>query len=248
MAELMTVIVPIVVAHVVVLVAMLLVIRKLLLSDTLHAVDRIKQVESEVRKKEEGIRREIEEHERDFDRRKTELQEDLDRRRAESEKESARAREQTIVEAKREGERIVEQARRNEEKLRQQIEQDMEEKAVEYGGEVFKLVFSEQMTTALDRQFIDELLDALAAVDATSITVDASQAEFAASHPLDAEQKRRLETLLSEKFGATLHVNEKIREDLLAGLVMKLGSLEIDGSLLNRYREAVGEVKKTARP
>jgi F0F1-type ATP synthase delta subunit len=37
-----------------------------------------------------------------------------------------------------------------------------------------------------------------------------------------------------------------VDDSLLAGLVLKMGSLEIDGSLRNRYQEAVQEVKKEA--
>ena len=51
---------------------------------------------------------------------------------------------------------------------------------------------------------------------------------------------------LAEKFDVQIKVEEKIQEDLMAGLVFKLGSLEVDGSLLNRYQEAAAEVKKTA--
>jgi hypothetical protein len=38
-----------------------------------------------------------------------------------------------------------------------------------------------------------------------------------------------------------------VNRELLAGMLLKLGSLDIDGSLLNRYREAAEEVKRTSR-
>jgi F0F1-type ATP synthase delta subunit len=152
-----------------------------------------------------------------------------------------------VAEARAESDRIIEQARKNEEKMRQQIAQDMEEKAVDYAGQLFSLVFSEKMMEALDRQFVDELLDALEQVDATSITVDASQVEFTASHPLDPAQKARLESLLAQKFDARVDVVAKVQGDLMAGLIFKLGSLEIDGSLRNRFQEAIAEVKKNTR-
>ena len=44
-----------------------------------------------------------------------------------------------------------------------------------------------------------------------------------------------------------IEINEEIKEEIMGGLLFKLGSLEIDGSLLNRYQEAAAEVKKTAR-
>jgi len=123
--------------------------------------------------------------------------------------------------------------------------QEMEGKAVDYGTQVFKLVFSEKVTESLNKQFIDELLDALQEVDGSSITVDASDVQFTTSQPMDPEQKGRLEKLLQEKFNVQIKVEEKINKDLMAGIVFKLGSLEIDGSLLNRFQEAAVEVKKS---
>jgi F-type H+-transporting ATPase subunit delta len=55
-----------------------------------------------------------------------------------------------------------------------------------------------------------------------------------------------LAKLLSEKFGANVAIEEKLDKELLAGIIFKLGSLEIDGSLRNRFREAAAEVKKSA--
>jgi F-type H+-transporting ATPase subunit b len=246
MQDTLRILIPIVVAHVAVLVVIVFVIRKLLLGDTMRAVNRVKQVEADIRKKEEAIRRDIEEQEREFARKKAEAETQIEQQREEGRKEVGRQKEEVLAEAKKEGDRILARAKQNEQTLRDQIAQDMAEKAVDYAGEIFKLVFSEKLSEQVNRGFIDELLDALEQVDADSITVDTTKAEFTASHPLDPEQKARLEKLLADKFGAAIKVEEKVRPELLAGLVFKLGSLEIDGSLLNRYHEAATEVKKAA--
>jgi F0F1-type ATP synthase delta subunit len=91
---------------------------------------------------------------------------------------------------------------------------------------------------------VDELMTALSEIDASSVPVDASQAEFTSSHKMDNAQRERLERLLSDKFRVNVKINEKVDESLMAGLVIKMGTLEIDGTLLNRYREAVAELKK----
>jgi F0F1-type ATP synthase membrane subunit b/b' len=244
MHDILTIWMPILVTHLCVLVVIIFVIKRLLLSDTLQAVSRIRQVEAEVRKREEAIRREIEEHEKEFTRKKAEAEEELQRQRESSEKEVGKLREQMISDARKEGDAIIEQAKKNEDKFRKQIAQDMEEKAVDYGSQIFKLVMSEKVNEVLNEQFITELLDAVEQIDSSSITVDPSNAEFKSSHPINAVQKERLEKLLEEKFGARIKVNEKIEEDLMAGLVFKMGSLEIDGSLLNRFQEAASEIRK----
>lgn len=244
MQETLQVLLPIVGAHIVVLVILILVIKRLLLNDTMRAVNRINQVEAEVRKKEEDIRKEIQEHEKELQARKAEAEEEVKREREAAEKEVAALKEQTVAEARKEGDQIVQEAKKNAAKLQQQIDAEIQEKVAEYSGQVFKLVFSEKMNEALDRQFIGELLDALDELDASSITVDTTEVECVTSHPLDDEQRQRLETLLHEKFGEDMSLNASVNEDLLAGIIIKVGSLEIDGSLLNRYQEAVEEIKK----
>jgi len=244
--KLLTMLGPIIIAHVCVLAVIILIIKRLLLGDSQRAVARIKEVEAEVRRKEEAVRRDIEEHEQEFSKRKAEAENELQQHREEAEKEVARMRDQVIADAKKEGERILSQAKRNEQRMREQIEQSIGEKAVEYGGEIFKLVISERVTPELNRQFVGELLDALEEVDPGTITVDGSSVEVRTSHSLAEEDKTRLRGLLTSKFGVEAEIEEITQEDLLAGLVLKMGSLEIDGSLKNRYGEAVEEVKKTA--
>ena len=246
MQELIKIVVLIAIVAAAVLATVLVLIRRLLLGDTMKAVEKINQVEAEVRKKEESIRQEIEQHEKDFLQKKAEAEEALQKQKEQSEKELSLLRDRITTDAKKEGEKILEQARRNEENFRQQIMQEMEEKAVQYGAQVFSMVFSENITEELNQHFVAELLDALEEIDPGTITVEGSDGEFISSHPLAPAQKQRLEKLLADKFGVKTQVRERVQKDLLAGLIFKLGSLEIDGTLLNRYREAAAEVKKTA--
>jgi len=245
--DILGILLPVVITHACILGVIIVVIKKMLLSDTMQAVDRIKQVEGEVRKKEQAIRREIEEHEKEFERQKAESEANLQKKREESEKELVKMKDQVTADAQKEAENIIQQAKKSEEKIKQDIMQKMEEKAVDYGSEIFKLVFTERMNGALNKQFIDELIEALGEMDASNVTIDGSEMEFTTSHPMDPEQKGRLEKLLEEKFKVNVKIEEKIREELMGGIILKLGSLEIDGSLLNRYQEAAAEVKKTAQ-
>ena len=96
MQEVLKIVVPIIVVHLVVLTGVILVIKRLLWNDTMRAVEKINQVEAEVRKKEEAIRREIEEHERDFARRRNEAEQDLQKHKEQSEKELNQLREKLV--------------------------------------------------------------------------------------------------------------------------------------------------------
>lgn len=246
MQELLRVAVPIVAVHAVVLAVLVAGIRLLLAGTANRAVRRVRQVEDEVRKKEEDIRREIEEHERDFAEKKAEAERQLQAHRDEARREAVHLKEKAVSEAKKESQKIIEQAHKNEQKLRDQIARQMEDKAVEYGGRIFKLVFSDLLTGELNGLFNTELIDALNEIEQGAITVESGTAIVTVSHPMSDVQRTRLETVLREKFRKDAVIEEAVDETLLAGLILKMGSLEIDGSLRNRYTEAVGEVKKEA--
>jgi F0F1-type ATP synthase delta subunit len=237
---------PIIAIHVVVLVVLVLIIRMIIVGLAKNAAKQVQLVEGEVRKKEEDIKREISEHEKDFSEKKAEADRQLQSQRDEAKREAARLKEQSIAEAKKESHKIIEQAHKNEKKIRDQIARQMEEKTVEYGGRIFKLVFSDLMTGELNKQFVKELVDALDEIEKGSIVVDSAEADVVVSHALDPDQHKRLEAILKAKFNKNAVLKETVDENILGGLILKMGSLEIDGSLRNRYREAVEEVKKEA--
>lgn len=231
--------------QVVVCVAMLFVLKRLLLRDTLQAVNRLREAEAEMGKKEEAIRRKTEEHENEFRRKSAEAQEALARAREASEKESAHLRETLTEEAKKERDRILAEATRSKDKMRQELVQELDGRAMEYAGQLYELVFSKEIGDALNRVFLDELLSALEEVDGSSITVEAAETDIESSHPLDAPQKERLSDIIGRKFDLHVPIKERVSPGLLAGVKIKLGSLEIDGSLQNRFREAVEELKRS---
>lgn len=246
MNDILKAIIPIVVAHLAILALLIVIVKRLLLNDTMKAVARIQDVESELRKKEETIRRDIQEHEKAFAKQKVEAEEELQRHKVQTEKELSRLRDQMLAEAKKEGDRIIEQAHKNEERFRQKISQDMEQKAVGYAGQVVKLVLGDRVNEEVNREFNEELIEALDGIDADSITIDSDEGEVKTAQAMMAEQKKRLDELLGRKFNRPVRLVERIDPALISGMVLKMGSLEIDGSLRNRLEEAIEEVTKAA--
>jgi F0F1-type ATP synthase delta subunit len=60
---------------------------------------------------------------------------------------------------------------------------------------------------------------------------------------LEPAHRDQLRELVSRKFGVSLEVRESVDPELIAGIKIKMGSLEIDGSLRNRFNEAIEQLK-----
>jgi F0F1-type ATP synthase membrane subunit b/b' len=233
-----------VLAQMAVFAIMVMAMRRFLLRDTMKAVNKLRDVESELGKKEDTIRKRIEETESEFRRKAAESQDTLAHAKEDLEKELARTRETLVEEAKRDRDRIMDEATRSKERMRLELAREMESKTLDNTGRICEMAFSDEMGRRVDQAFIDELLAALEEMDSSSITLAAEAVEVDSSHPMPQATKDRIRDLVSRKFGATLDVHETVHPELMAGIRMKLGSLEIDGSLQNRFREAVDQIKK----
>jgi F0F1-type ATP synthase membrane subunit b/b' len=220
------------------------VLKRLVLSDTLKAVAQLRQVEAEVGHKEEAMRRRLEENEREFQRKNAEAQEEARKARETAEKELAKTRANLIEESKKERDRIIAEAEKHKDRLRQELLREADKQSVDYAVQMFGMVFSDRISAELNRGFVEELLAALEEVDGDSISVDAEAVELTASHTLADDLRQRVGDLLQRKFHVESGVRERVDPDLIAGIKIKLGSLEIDGTLRNRMGEAIEEARK----
>lgn len=244
MQELLQVAIPIIIVHVVVLIVLVLAIRIALQASASKAVARVRQIEEDVRKREEDLSGEQERMDRELAERKAEAERQIDALRDDAKREAVHAKEKALTDAKRDAQKILDQAKAGEEKLRAHIEREMGEKAVDYGGRIFHLVFDDMITEELNQIFTDELIDALNEIESGSITVDTEEARVTVSQNLPDVLREKLLGVLREKFHEKAKIEEQVDESIMAGLILKMGSLEIDGSLRNRYQEAVREVQK----
>lgn len=218
-------------------------IKRLLLSDTARAAAKLREAEAELGRKEEAVRKRIEENESEFRRRSAEAQETLARTRETMEKEVAKSRDTLLEEARKERDRILDEAARNKERLRQELVREAQVQTLDHAAKVCDMVFSVEVGRALDHAFLDELLAALEEMDASSITLAAPVIEVIASHALEPAYHERITDLVHRKFGSRLEIQETTDPELIAGIKLKLGSLEIDGSLQNRFSEAIEQLK-----
>ncbi len=232
-----------IVAQLAVFVVLVLGLKRLLMGDTQVAVAKLRDVEADLGRKEEAVRKRIEDNEAEFRRKSAEAQEALTRTREAMEKEISKTRDGLLEEARKERDKIVDEANRSKEKLRQELNREAQGQAVEHARNVYELVFSDELGRKLDHSFLDELLVALDEMDSSNLTISAAAIDVVCSHPMEPAHRERLREIVTRKFGVSLDVRESVDPELIAGIKIKMGSLEIDGSLRNRFNEAIEQLK-----
>lgn len=239
----MTTMISLIIFQIAVFAVLVMGMKQLLLRDTMKAAAKLRDAEAELGRKEEAVRKRIEDNEAEFRRKNAEAQESLTRAKEAMEKDVTRSRDSMLGDARKERDRILDEATRNKEKLRQELIREAQVQTLEHAGRIYEMVFSAELGRTLDHAFLDELLGALDEMDSSNITISASSIEVISSHPLEAGHRQRLSDIVSRKFDVKLDVRETVTPELIAGIKIKLGSLEIDGSLRNRFNEAIEQLK-----
>ena len=100
--------------------------------------------------------------------------------------------------------------------------------------------------TSLGETLQDSRHDTLEEIDPDSMDLDSKDAMVTVARELPSDQVDRLLSALQKGFGEGVAMTTQEDPSILGGVILKLGSMEVDGSLRNRYTEAVEEVIKEA--
>lgn len=226
----------------------ILLLRWLFYNQISRALKRLQQLNQQNLEKEkvlkEELRRAKKEVENEISQGKAQAKTIRDQSRSEAEKERRGILEAARAEAKRiisEGER--ESQRRNKELLMQ-----MQDKAVYLAVDIIRCIFTDKSLQILHNYLIEEFTDNIDKLDKEKIKAQNDLGEIVCAYPLEEKQKKRLQEVLSGKLGRNIVLEEKVDQDIVAGLVLRLsGFAVIDGSVQNKFKRIVPMMKEEAR-
>lgn len=177
-----------------------------------------------------------------------EASEELSKRKAEAdalvakmtEDASAKAREERdkiLAKARQEGEDIIVKANNTKEDIRKAIVKEMDMKTVVVTALVLEEVLGKKGKPALDESMIIEFMEGLVKMDMEMIGEDITAADVITASAMSDALKNRLSDALQGKLGRMVKINQSVDSKILSGIILKFGSLNIDGSLASMVRE-----------
>jgi F0F1-type ATP synthase delta subunit len=236
---------PLLTIQIVVFLVLVVGLRRLLTKNLTSASLHLQRLNAEYTKRHEDLKQRVEEAERQYKdqmmRAKTEA--DLVAAQAKQDAESTKTR--ILDEARGESERIVRQALDSQDALRKELEQAMEARAIERACELIQQSLPGELRQAIQSQWLDELIqNGLQQLDALKTDDGLREVKVVSAFPLNDAQRRVLQERLKKKAGHEVTLVEEADERLIAGLILTLGSLVLDGSLASKVRGAAARVRK----
>lgn len=224
--------------------ALVFVLRKLLFTEANSEVKRLKVLNEENEKKAEELRQRVMQAEAEYEGKLKSAEEDIRRLKEEAQKELEKRHNEAVQRAKEEAEKIITQARNSKEKMRQEIKLELESRMVGCACDLIKVSFDERFYKNIHEELMAGIIDGLNHIDENKISAKLEHAEVISPFSLTPEQKQEIKKVISKKASQPMDIKEEVDKELIAGAVIKLGNLIIDGSLANRLEEARQRIRK----
>ena len=207
------------------------------------ALENVNTELSKANRKQAELSQKLREADEELNRRRAEAKSLADKMRTEAEQESQAEREKIVGGARKEAEEIILKAQGTAKKLEDEIKQAMELKTVDCSLKVLEKIFSEKNTEFLEDDLIANYITDLKDFSLDQVGPEITEVEILTSFPLKDNFKSEIDAMIKTKLGRALQAKLVQDKEIGAGIVLKFGSMTIDGSLKVLIRETAAKVK-----
>jgi F0F1-type ATP synthase membrane subunit b/b' len=209
-----------------------------------RSLGRLQTLYQENLQREEELKRKGEETEAEFRKKVAQHSEEMKRLRAEAEAAAHKMQEESLAQAKEEGRRIVAEAEAKRERMRASLVSEMEQKAVGLASDIIGRVLTAPLAQEIHRHLIDEVIEEIGNSDGPRPELDADTVEVVVPFPLTPPQHERLNTIFSSIMNRSVTIKETLDEEVVAGMVVRVGNVVLDASLKNRLKGMLAYVRE----
>lgn len=227
-------------------IGLVLVLRKILITSSYNETRRLQQLNEENSQKAQELAAKLTDAENEYREKMLRTDEEIRLMKQKAKKEIEDIKEAIIAKGKAEGDRIVTQALNARDEIRAEIEAQIHERVVDFSRKIFRQVLGADEQKLVHEGLLKNVfgeLEAVASDRLQAVHVEGETVQVKISHPMTMDQKKALEKILSSKLGKNVTVKETVEEEIIAGIVISLGSFVIDGSLSGRFKKAAGSLK-----
>lgn len=206
----------------------------------------LKALSQETFLQQETLKKRLEEAERQYQEAQAKAQEEARQLKSQALKEAEASRQQLLEQGRQEAQRIVAQAIQARELLQHELTQSFEFKAVDRACELLKEVLPPLLRESTHTQWLDELIDnGLIKVEHLETQEKVREARVVSAFALTPSQRKLLLERLKTALGSEVTLQEEVNPDVIAGLIITLGHLVLDGSLASKLKEAARRAQDT---
>ncbi len=220
-------------------------LRQFLYKQNSQALERLQQLYQENLKREEDLKKGQETADQQLKEKIAQHNEEIGKLKAAGEVDIQKMHEEVLAKAKEEAKKIVDTAEAKREQIKASLVSEMEEKALVLAFDIVGHIFTAQVAQGIHHQLINEFIEEIEKSDGQRMQINVETAEIAAPYPLTQVQEENLKNILSSKMGRSVNIKGTIDQEIVAGMVVRLENLVLDGSLRNKLKGTLAYVRSS---
>ncbi len=218
-------------------------LRQFLYKQNSQALARLQQLYQENLKREEDLKNAQEAADRELKAKIAQHNEEIRKLKAAGEVDIQKMHDEVLAKAKGEADKIVAEAEGKREQVKASLVSEMEEKALVLAFDIIGHIFTDQVAQGIHHQLTNEFIEEIKKSDGERMQLNVETAEIAAPYPLTQVQEENLKNILSAKMGRPVSLKGTIDQEIMAGMVVRLENLVLDGSLKNKLKGTLAYVR-----
>ncbi|MDD4938737.1 MAG: F0F1 ATP synthase subunit delta [Candidatus Omnitrophica bacterium] len=226
-----------IITQVFIFVGLIIILRRVMVKNLSSATRHLDELSQDYTQKEEEINVRLEEAKKKAEQQLKEARDEAERLKAQIIKDAEEQRDRLVKQARGQSDEIVKQADRSRQLLLAEINERIAKEAVDKACELIQDTLPEQFKLDAHTHWVEELIQSgFGQLSDLRIPEDARQAMVTSAFPLKEEQRKEIFKKL-KKISGSLEIKEETDPKVVAGLIITIGSLVLDGSLKNKIKE-----------
>jgi len=227
-----------IVIQIVVFTSLVFFLRNTLNRNVISATSHLEQLTAEYAKKEAEIKKLYDDAKRQAQEILESTKKDAEKQKDELLKSTQAEKDKILSNAHQDAEEIIQQAERSRQALLAEINQRIDEKAIQRASQLIAGSLPEDVRQEIHERWLDGLMSSsFAQLDRLHIPEGINEAKVITAFALTPPQREALQAKIKEKVGGQISFKEEVDPNIIAGLVVNMGSLVFDGSLRLKIQE-----------
>ena len=232
------IIVSIIIIQVVIFIGLILILQRIITKNVVSATKHLEELDREYAKKEAEVDRRLDEVKQESEKLITQAEKQAEELKTKILQETEGEKDKILKQARVQSNEVIEQADKSRQLLLAEINERITKEAGEKACELIQVALPEQFKKDAHAQWVEDLIEnGLSQLDRLRIGKDINEAKITSALALDGKQRKSISGKLKSVLGRDIIIKEEIDAKVVAGLVITIGSLVLDGSLRNRIKE-----------
>lgn len=213
------------------------ILKKVLFDSTQGAVNRLNRETETVRTKQSELSEKIKQANEELVKRRAEADALVAKMKEDATNKAKEEREKIIAKARQDAEEIISKAHKTKDEIRKVLEKEAELKALDFSLVMLEAVLGERALMSLNEALIDEFITNLESVDMGVVAAEIDTTDVVTTRPLSDPFQKRLQDIIQKKLERNVKFNFSQDPAIISGIVLRFGSLTLNGSLRYMLQE-----------